>query len=110
MKRLTGIPNIVQCKEYYEKAGDVFLVQELCEPGDLIDGYYQPNRFYTLPQTDVLKMIFQLASGLSAAHRIGIIHRDLKSTNILVTSDGELKICDLGHAKDITPSAEIEGR
>ena len=104
MKSLRGIPNIVLCEEVFEYEGDIMIVQEMCEHGDLFD-FIKKHPVYKkrVPQTVALKILFQLASGLSAAHKRNIIHRDLKSPNILVHGDGQLKICDFGHAKRIDP-------
>ena len=83
-------------------------MMEFCEGGDLKKGYIDPNIDYIFPQAEVLKLIYQIASGLQEAHSQGIVHRDLKAGNVVLTKDGVAKICDFGHAKDL--SIRIDGR
>jgi serine/threonine protein kinase len=52
-----------------------------------------------LPLKEVINISTQIAAGLSKAHEAGIIHRDIKPTNIIVTKEGEVKIVDFGLAK-----------
>ena len=59
-----------------------------------------------LPQKTVLELGVQMMSGLEAAHRAGVIHRDLKPGNMRLSSDEQLKILDFGLAKVIGPIDE----
>jgi serine/threonine protein kinase/Tfp pilus assembly protein PilF len=52
-----------------------------------------------LPLDNVINYATQIAKGLQAAHNAGIVHRDIKSTNIMITGDDQIKIMDFGLAK-----------
>jgi eukaryotic-like serine/threonine-protein kinase len=52
-----------------------------------------------LPVSEGLRIALALAEGLACAHRHGVVHRDLKSENVLLTADGDPKIADFGIAR-----------
>src|SRR5262249_47484228 len=52
------------------------------------------------PEAEALRLIIQVCQGLHQAHKQGMIHRDVKPDNILVTKDGKVKLTDLGLIKD----------
>ena len=99
-------PNIVTAYDA-EQAGDVhFLVMEYVEGTDLAHVVQQRG---ALPAAQACNYILQAAIGLQHAHEQGMVHRDIKPHNLMVTPDGTLKILDFGLAS-LTPqgSARVE--
>src|SRR6266852_4771386 len=84
-----------------ETAGDrQFLSIELLPGGTLKAKLQQTyDRGATLPFDDILKYAQQTAEGLAHAHARGIIHRDVKTSNLMLTEEGDVKVTDFGVAK-----------
>jgi dienelactone hydrolase/predicted Ser/Thr protein kinase len=101
-------PNICTVYEIGNAEGLSFLSMEYLEGQTL----KHAMNGKAMPLEEVLEFGRQLAEGLAAAHSKGVIHRDIKPTNIFVTSQGLLKILDFGLAK-LTPflrNFEREGK
>jgi serine/threonine-protein kinase len=94
-------PNIVNVFDVGEENGNYFIVMELVE-GITLKLYIQ-NRG-RLSVREAVGISLQVAAGLEAAHNNGIIHRDVKPQNIIISTDGTAKVADFGIAK--LPNAE----
>jgi len=92
-----------------ETAGDKqFLVLEYLPGGTLRAKLHQASGSLTIE--DIFKYAQQTAEGLAHAHSRGIVHRDVKTSNLMLTADGNVKITDFGLAKLSAPSlATIPG-
>jgi tRNA A-37 threonylcarbamoyl transferase component Bud32 len=88
-----GIANVY---DYGEEEGSAFLVMELV-PGEALSTILE--REHTLSTDKVLDIVAQTASALAAAHAAGLVHRDIKPGNLLITPDGRVKITDFGIAR-----------
>lgn len=88
-------PNIVQIYDFIEAPDQLALVMELVD-GQNLQTYL---REHIAPIAQRLQWLVQITEGLAVAHDAGIIHRDLKTENILINKRGQAKITDLGIAK-----------
>jgi serine/threonine protein kinase len=90
-------PNICTIYEVGETEGELYIVMELVEGKSL----HALSADAGLPPESVLRYGAQIASALARAHDRGIVHRDLKTANIVITSDGLVKVLDFGLAKQV---------
>ena len=95
-------PNILTIHEIGRTGETSFLATEF------IDGRTLRQRLSTgpMPPRQAIDVGLQIAAGLTAAHTAGIIHRDVKPENIMVRSDGYVKILDFGLAKLVGPDSD----
>jgi tRNA A-37 threonylcarbamoyl transferase component Bud32 len=93
--RLSGEPGAVTIFDVGEWEDRPFIVMEYLDGGSLED---RLQRDGAQPPPLVLAWLEQAAAGLDAAHRHGIVHRDVKPANLLLNERGELRIADFGIA------------
>ena len=86
-------PNIAALFDYYEHDGIGFLIMEYVPSKSLADLYHKEK---VIEPTRLLPILIQTARGLFVAHSHGVIHRDVKPANIMVSDTGNVKITDFG--------------
>lgn len=100
-------PNIATIYEVGEDGGGAFIAMELVE-GQPLDTVLQAHG--RMPYERVLQLGQQLAGALAYAHRAGVVHRDVKPSNILLSSDGRTaKLVDFGVARIDDPACGGDG-
>jgi serine/threonine protein kinase len=97
-------PHFVRGLDFGYEGASVYLVMEFVEGGTLGDLIERDGR---LPEAEALRIIIQVAQALAEAHGRGIIHRDVKPDNILLTSDGQAKLTDLGLVKSVETIGDL---
>ncbi len=100
-------PNIVRATDAGETDGIPYLALELL---DGIDVARLVQSIGPLSVADAVEIAFQAALGLAHLHERGIVHRDVKPSNLMLTSDGAVKILDLGLALTAEAAGRPDGR
>lgn len=118
-----GHPNVLAYIDSWEENEALFIQTELCESGNLAHFLWEYGKVYPrLDEARVWKSVVDLVNGLCFIHESGVIHLDLKPSNVFVTHEGRFKIGDFGMASlwprrtgretdgsDSAPSFEREG-
>jgi serine/threonine protein kinase len=91
-------PNIVRALQFGFHDGSPFLVMEFVDGESLGQ---RIERDGAIPEAEAIRLISQVAQALHKAHKQGMVHRDVKPDNVLVTADGTAKLADLGLVKEL---------
>ena len=92
-------PNIVTVYDVGEDNGISYIVMELVD-GYTLKQYIEKKSRLTI--NECISIAIPIASGIEAAHNNGIIHRDIKPQNVIISKDGKVKVTDFGIAKTTT--------
>lgn len=99
-RRITH-PNVVRLYDFWEAGPLKFLTMELLEGSDVKDILEARGPF---PVPVALRIAGEIFQALAAAHSEGVIHRDVKSRNVIVLPSGRAKVLDFGIAQGLEPS------
>jgi eukaryotic-like serine/threonine-protein kinase len=97
-KSVAGLshPNIVAVFDQGSDGQFLYLAMEYV-PGRTLRSMLRERRWF--PAGEALEIMDPILAGLAAAHRSGIVHRDVKPENVLLTADGRVKVVDFGLAR-----------
>gem|GEM_PF-4881629 len=99
--------NIVRIHDMYEFGTKRLISMEFIDGRDLKAILHQRK---VLPPEEIIPIILSVCDALAYAHQLGIVHRDVKPANVMITSKGEVKVTDFGIAKFILSGSPEQTR
>jgi len=97
-------PNIVQIYDFGRVEGTFYIAMEFVQ-GESVGDYLRRNGRF--PEADAVATVRQVCTALRVAHGAGIVHRDVKPDNLILSADGLVKLVDLGLAKSIADDQNL---
>ena len=95
IQNLVNHPNVVKSDFSFSDAQNHYFVLEYC-PGGNIRNYLRKNKQFRLSEPEIRKIIKDVIKGLDYIHGLKIIHHDIKLENLVIDSNGNVKIADFG--------------
>ncbi|XP_074848039.1 serine/threonine-protein kinase PLK4 isoform X4 [Carettochelys insculpta] len=92
-------PSILELYNYFEDSNYVYLILEMCHNGEM--SRYLKNRMKPFSEEETRVLMHQIITGMLYLHSHGILHRDLTLSNLLLTSNMNIKIADFGLATQL---------
>jgi hypothetical protein len=96
-------PNVAGVFDYGEDGDGAYIVMELIPGETLAARLYREGR---LPPAESVRIAAEAAAALESAHGAGVLHRDIKPGNIMLTPDGTVKVMDFGIASPVAGAAQ----
>ncbi len=106
--KLCRHPNVVRLLDHFENSEFIFIVMEYLSGGDL--GNYLQVKNFQFNEKRAAEIMFQIANGLNYLHAYGVLHRDLKPDNIMLSNSSDnaiIKIMDFGLSKVLGPQERV---
>eukprot|EP01080_Neovahlkampfia_damariscottae_P000999 gene999-9905_t len=99
LKELSNCEYIIKFFAAFQDDKCIYIVTEYAHGGDLFSYLLKKKR---LNETEAKRIVYQIICGLEYIHSKGYIHRDIKTENILLDNEGNIKICDFGFSKKLS--------
>lgn len=104
MAKVEQIQEVVRVRDTFVENETAYIIMDFVE-GQTLKSYLEKNGVLTWDEAQ--KIFFPVVSAMEQVHKAGIIHRDISPDNLMLLSNGGVKILDLGAAKDLTVNSGV---
>ena len=105
LAKFWGFPGIVSVKDYFQGNKTAYIVMEFVQ-GQTLKELLRQRPDKRLPAAEVFAMMRPVMQSLEEVHKAGLIHRDISPDNLMISSNGQVKLIDFGAARDFARDGE----